>query len=122
MIARTGLLTSEALAEGYAPLTVEISAPDHTAYYPNASELRLRLTGDRQSGRLLGLQIVGDRNAEVSKRIDIAAAAIFQGATVETLNDLDLSYTPPLSTPWDPIQQAAQLWTATQVSEPPQRA
>lgn len=112
VIARTGLLTSEAEAEGYSPLTVNVSVPDHTQYYPGASELRLRLTGDTLSGRLLGLQIVGHRDAEVSKRIDIAATAIFQGASIEALNDLDLSYTPPLNTPWDPIQQAAQLWSA----------
>jgi hypothetical protein len=29
---------------------------------------------------------------------------------VEELNDLDLSYTPPLSSPWDPVQMAAQSW------------
>jgi hypothetical protein len=26
------------------------------------------------------------------------------------LSDLDLSYTPPLSSPWDPVQMAAQAW------------
>jgi len=30
--------------------------------------------------------------------------------TVESLNELDLSYTPPLSSPWDPVQMAAQAW------------
>jgi hypothetical protein len=30
--------------------------------------------------------------------------------TVEDLSDLDLSYTPPLSSPWDPVQIAAQAW------------
>jgi hypothetical protein len=30
--------------------------------------------------------------------------------TVNGLNDLDLSYTPPLGTPWDAIQMAAQAW------------
>jgi hypothetical protein len=27
---------------------------------------------------------------------------------VDALNDLDLAYTPPLGTPWDAIQTAAQ--------------
>jgi len=26
------------------------------------------------------------------------------------LNDFDLSYTPPLSSPWDALQTAAQAW------------
>jgi hypothetical protein len=70
------------------------------------------MTGDLSSGRLLGAQIVGDRKAEVSKRIDIVAAALFHEARVEDLNDLDLSYTPPFSSPWDPVQMAAQSWSA----------
>ena len=32
---------------------------------------------------------------------------------VEELGDLDLSYTPPLSSPWDPVQMAAHHWAAT---------
>jgi hypothetical protein len=30
--------------------------------------------------------------------------------TVDAISDLDLSYTPPLSSPWDPVQIAAQAW------------
>ena len=48
---------------------------------------------------------------EVAKRIDIAAAAIFHGMTVDGISDLDLSYTPPLGSPWDAVQTGAQAWT-----------
>jgi hypothetical protein len=58
----------------------------------------------------LGAQIIGHHAAEVSKRIDIFAAALFHGMGVADLSDLDLSYTPPLSSPWDPVQMAAQTW------------
>jgi hypothetical protein len=37
------------------------------------------------------------------------AEAIFSNLLVEDLSDLDLSYTPPLSSPWDPIQKAAMM-------------
>lgn len=30
--------------------------------------------------------------------------------TVDALSDLDLSYTPPLGSPWDAVQVAAQNW------------
>jgi hypothetical protein len=30
--------------------------------------------------------------------------------TVDRLSDLDLSYTPPLGSPWDAVQVAAQSW------------
>lgn len=65
------------------------------------------MTGDRNSGCLLGAQIVGQRQAEVSKRIDIFAIALYHSMRVEQLCELDLSYTPPLSSPWDPVQMAA---------------
>jgi len=73
----------------------------------------MRFTGDRQSGRLLGVQLFGHRHAEVAKRIDIAAAALFHSMTVDEMSDLDLSYTPPLGSPWDAVQMGAQHWVRT---------
>ena len=70
------------------------------------------MTGDRTTGRLLGVQLFGHRHAEIAKRIDVAATAIFHGMSVGALNELDLSYTPPLGSPWDALQAAAQHWVA----------
>ncbi len=63
-----------------------------------------------KSGQLLGAQIVGHKSAEVAKRIDIFAAALFHRMAVKGISDLDLSYTPPFSSPWDPVQVAADAW------------
>jgi NADPH-dependent 2,4-dienoyl-CoA reductase/sulfur reductase-like enzyme len=109
--ARTGLRDHEARAAGYDPVTVEWEADDHKAYYPGSHRIRMRFTGDRGTGRLLGVQLFGHKHAEVAKRIDIAAAAIFHGMTVDGISDLDLSYTPPLGSPWDAVQAGAQAWT-----------
>ncbi|MRR15294.1 MAG: CoA-disulfide reductase [Deltaproteobacteria bacterium] len=109
--ARTGLKDDEALKEGMSPLSVDLGAWDHKSYYPKAQKIQIRITGDKVTGRLLGMQMIGPYGAEVSKRMDTIAAAIHHGMTVEALNDLDLSYTPPLSSPWDPVQMAAQAWT-----------
>jgi len=109
-IARTGLLDHVARSGEFNPLTAATEANDHKAYYPGAVPLHILMSGDRATGRLLGAQILGPRKAEISKRIDIVAAALFQNAAVEDLNDMDLSYTPPFSSPWDPIQMAAQTW------------
>jgi len=57
--------------------------------------------------------MAGPIKTQVAKRIDTAAAALFNGLAVDQLNDLDLSYTPPLGSPWDVLQAAAQLWSAT---------
>jgi NADPH-dependent 2,4-dienoyl-CoA reductase/sulfur reductase-like enzyme len=110
-IARTGLLDREASEAGFDPLTIQSEFWDHKAYYPGPTKLHLRVTGDRSTGKLLGAQIVGSWKAEVSKRIDIFATALFHDMRVDELNDLDLSYTPPLGSPWDAVQMGAQAWS-----------
>ncbi len=111
--ARTGLRHHEAAAAGFDPLTVETEADDHKRYYPGSHRIRIRATGDRATGRLLGVQLYGHRHAEIAKRIDTAATAIYHEMTVDGLNDLDLSYTPPLGSPWDALQAAAQRWVSS---------
>jgi len=108
--ARTGLHDADARAAGLVPLSVDSEHWDHKVYYPGAKRMLIRVTGEADTGRLLGAQIIGAYGTEVSKRVDIFAAALHQGMHVEDLNDLDLSYTPPLSSPWDPVQMAAQAW------------
>ena len=109
-VARTGLRDHEAQAGGYDPITVGAEADDHKAYYPGSHRIAMRITGDGRDGRLLGAQLFGHRHAEVAKRIDIAATAIFNDMTMNGLSDLDLSYTPPLGSPWDAVQAGAQAW------------
>jgi NADPH-dependent 2,4-dienoyl-CoA reductase/sulfur reductase-like enzyme len=121
-VARTGLRDPEAIDAGFDPLTVGSVQFDHKAYYPGAHQLQIRITGDRASGQLLGAQLVGDHRAEVAKRIDIPAGALFHHMTVEGLSDLDLSYTPPFGSPWDAVQMAAQTWTHQVQGEQPTQA
>ena len=108
--ARTGLRDHEAAAAGYDPVTVAFEADDHKAYYPGSHKIAMRFTGDRATGRLLGVQLFGHKHAEIAKRIDIAATAIYHDMTVDEVSDLDLSYTPPLGSPWDAVQMGAQAW------------
>jgi len=109
--ARTGLRDHEARAAGYDPVTAGWQADDHKAYYPGSHKIVMRFTGDRTTGLLLGMQLFGHKDAEIAKRIDIAATAIFHSMTIDAISDLDLSYTPPLGSPWDAVQAGAQAWT-----------
>jgi NADPH-dependent 2,4-dienoyl-CoA reductase/sulfur reductase-like enzyme len=110
VIARTGLRDHEAIAADFAPLTVASQADDHKAYYPGSHPIQMRYTADQQDGRLLGLQLLGHLGSEVAKRVDIAATAIHNVMTIDEISDLDLSYTPPLGSPWDTVQAGAQAW------------
>lgn len=110
--ARTGLRDHEAAAagRGWTPATTATRPDDHKAYYPGATPISIRVTGDTSSGLLLGAQLVGRRGAEISKRVDTYATALFHGMDVDGISELDLSYTPPLGSPWDAVQAAAQAW------------
>lgn len=111
-IARTGLRHHEAAAAGLAPRTGAVTTDDHMAYYPGAQPVHMRLTGDARTGRLLGVQMLGVIATGVAKRIDTAAVALYHHMSVEELSDLDLSYTPPLGSPWDVLPAAAQAWSS----------
>ncbi len=110
VIARTGLHEREARSADFDPLTVASQADDHKAYYPGSHPIQMRYTADINTGRLLGLQLLGRLGSEIAKRVDIAATAIHNVMTVDEISDLDLSYTPPLGSPWDAIQVGAQAW------------
>ncbi len=115
--ARTGLRDHEAAAAGLTPRTVSAVADDHKRYYPGAQPITIRITGDETDRRLLGAQLVGRLGTETAKRVDTYATALFAGLTVEQVSDLDLSYTPPLGSPWDAVQAATQQWSRTITQE-----
>jgi NADPH-dependent 2,4-dienoyl-CoA reductase/sulfur reductase-like enzyme len=108
--ARTGLREHEAAAAGYTPVSTTSTPDDHKAYYPGAQPITVRITGDAVTGKLLGAQLIGPRGTETAKRVDTYATALFHEMTVDQLSELDLSYTPPLGSPWDATQMAAQAW------------
>jgi len=107
-VARTGLRDHEALRAGFHPVTVGSEADDHKAYYPGSHRIAMHFTGDAATSRLLGVQLFGHKHAEIAKRVDIGAAAVFHEMTVDAVSDLDLSYTPPLGSPWDAVQVGAR--------------
>lgn len=112
VVATTGLREEDARSYEFDPLGFDFTTYDHKVYYPGATEMVVRIVGDANSGALLGGQIFGAYGREVSKRIDTIATALHHRMRVEDLSELDLSYTPPLSSPWDPVQMAAQAWVA----------
>jgi NADPH-dependent 2,4-dienoyl-CoA reductase/sulfur reductase-like enzyme len=102
----TGLSSQNAATERMPVVSARIEALDRTAYYPGAKKLWVKLIAERESRRLVGAQVVGYGDA--SKRIDVAATAVISGMRVEDFAQLDLAYSPPFGSLWDPLHIAAQ--------------
>lgn len=104
-VAQTGLSTAVAEREGFEPDSVRISGTTRAHAYPGGGRITVKLIFDRDTGRLLGGQMVGVEG--VAKRIDVLAAALAAQTDVRALASLDLSYAPPFAPVWDPILIAA---------------
>jgi NADPH-dependent 2,4-dienoyl-CoA reductase/sulfur reductase-like enzyme len=105
-VARTGLLEKELRQLGIEYDTATIEGKTRAGYFPDAGIITVKLLAEKSTRRLLGAQIVGVEGA--AKRIDVMATAITNGLTVQNIIDLDLSYAPPFSGVWDPVQVAAR--------------
>jgi NADPH-dependent 2,4-dienoyl-CoA reductase/sulfur reductase-like enzyme len=105
-VARTGLQEHEIKALGLEYVTAKIESKTRAGYYPHAGSIIVKALAEKGSGRLLGAQIIGIEGA--AKRIDIFATALHAGFTVGEMINLDLSYAPPFSNVWDPVQIAAR--------------
>jgi NADPH-dependent 2,4-dienoyl-CoA reductase/sulfur reductase-like enzyme len=105
-IARTGLTEHEAERDGFGYHAVTVESTTKAGYLPEARTLTVKMLAERNSGRLLGAQIVGEEGA--GKRIDVVATALHNAMTVEEMTHLDLSYAPPFSPVWDPVLVAAR--------------
>ncbi|MBN2122979.1 MAG: FAD-dependent oxidoreductase [Deltaproteobacteria bacterium] len=104
-VARTGLSTAEAAASGFDPAEAMIQSRSRAHAHPGSTTMGLQAVGDRKTGRLLGMQIVGREGA--AHRINAPAVALHAGMSVEEFAQCDLAYAPPFSPVWDPMLTTA---------------
>jgi Uncharacterized NAD(FAD)-dependent dehydrogenases len=104
-LAKTGLSEEEARRAGITYKTKLVEARSHARYYPAPCPVTIKLVYHAKSRRILGAQIMGER--EAAWRIDIFACAIDREMTTEELGYLDLGYAPMFAGVWDAVQIAA---------------
>lgn len=105
-VARTGLQEDELKELDIEYITGIIDSKTRAHYYPGSKDITVKLLAEKNSGRLLGGQIIGEEDA--AKRIDVLATALTHNLTLQNIIDLDLCYAPPFSPVWDPVQTAAR--------------
>ena len=106
-VATTGINERQTVAEGIAYDKVLLYSGSHAGYYPNATNMSLKVLWEKQSGKLLGAQIVGFDG--VDKRMDVLACTIRLGGTIQDLTRLELCYAPPFGSAKDPVNMAGYV-------------
>ncbi|MCL6639314.1 MAG: FAD-dependent oxidoreductase [Firmicutes bacterium] len=106
-IGRTGLSEEQAVALGYDVIASLNPTFDATHYHPKHGKIFLKVIADRKTGRVLGAQGFGP--GDVAKRIDVFAAALTFGATLEDVYGIDTGYAPPFNTPIDPVHHSVNI-------------
>jgi len=76
----------------------------HASYYPGAVNMSIKTIFEKETGRILGAQVVGYDGSD--KRCDVFATAIRAKMTAHDLANLELCYAPPYSSAKDPVNMA----------------
>lgn len=102
---RTGLGQEQAGRAGFA-VGVERIEANTVAGYRGERRVTLKWIFDRQSGRGLGMQVVGPPGTTLA-RLHAAAVALTAGLRRDEIESLDLAYAPDVAPVYDPLQIAA---------------
>ncbi len=106
-VGRTGLTEAQAEAEGFHPVSVITVVDDKAHYFPGAGTFVIKMIADRDSLKLLGVQVIGA--GAVDKVVDIAVTGIMLKGTLTDLADMDLAYAPPFSTAIHPFEHTLNV-------------
>ncbi len=104
-VARVGLTVTEAEQAGFHPESVSVKTRSRAHAHPGSKPIQVHMIGDKESGRLLGVQMVGREG--VAHRINAPAVALHARMTVSRFSQTDLAYAPPFGPTWDPMLTAA---------------
>lgn len=111
--ASTGLTERMAQQANLPFSVVHVSGKDHASYYPEATDILLKLIFHPKTGEIYGAQGVGAKG--VDKRIDSLATAIKGQLTIFDLPELEFTYAPPFGSAKDPVNMVG--YAATNIVE-----
>jgi CoA-dependent NAD(P)H sulfur oxidoreductase len=103
--ATTGFSAEQARTLGFSPVAARIEARARPRYF-GGLKTTVELVADRGTRRLLGGSVIGEEGA--AGRINVIASALQSRMTIDDFEQLDLAYSPPFATVWDPLLIAAQ--------------
>jgi NADPH-dependent 2,4-dienoyl-CoA reductase/sulfur reductase-like enzyme/rhodanese-related sulfurtransferase len=108
-IGRTGVTETMARRLNIDYAVTTWSGQDKPHYMEGSRLFAIKMLASRRDRKVLGIQVAG--MGDGAKRLDAAASAIYFGATLDQLADIDFGYAPPYSPPIDPLAVCAHVLT-----------
>ncbi|WP_069649036.1 FAD-dependent oxidoreductase [Caloranaerobacter ferrireducens] len=106
-VASVGMTEEMARKENKDIVTVLAPAPDKAHFYPTGKLIFIKLIGERQTGKIIGAQVVG--YGDVAKRINMISVGLYYGITASDLANMDFAYAPPFSPAMENLIVAANI-------------
>jgi len=100
-VAGAGLSIETALKEGFDAISAFVVQFDRAHFYPEKDLMYLELVVEKGSGRVLGIQGLGNSGDGMVGRIDAVAAILNFRPTTNDISNLELAYSPPFSSAMD---------------------
>ena len=106
-VGSTGLTEAQAKTAGLPTVSAILNAKTKPEYFPGAKDISVKIVVEKDSGRIIGGQVVGGE--EVTQRVNMMSLAIQCQATVWELSKVDTCYAPPVSEMWESTALTADL-------------
>lgn len=106
-IGGTGLTEFIAGKAGLETVSATIASKTRADYFPGALPIRIKLIAEKETGRVIGAQIIGGE--EVTQRINALSFVIQNEMTVGELAKAETAYAPPVCETWEPMVLAAEM-------------
>ena len=106
-VGSTGLTEVAAQKARIETITGTITSKTKADYYPGALPIKVKLIVEKESQRVIGVQIIGGE--EVTQRINAISFAMQKQMTARELAKADTAYAPPVCETWEPLVLAAEM-------------
>ncbi|MBW1981326.1 MAG: FAD-dependent oxidoreductase [Deltaproteobacteria bacterium] len=100
-VAAAGLTLAAARKEGFDAASALVCQFDRAHFYPEKDLMFLELVVEKHSGRVLGIQGLGNKGDGTVGRINAVAAILRYQPTTADISNLEIAYSPPFSAAMD---------------------
>jgi len=108
-IARAGLSENHAKSMGFETAQALTAQSDRAHFYPGSAMMIMKLIADVKSHKVIGVEAIGANCDAVKGRVDVVAALLPYGPSVEEISNLEVAYSPPFASAMDIVNTTANV-------------